>query len=243
MKTNYTGHDKQYQKHRAQEHPGWEANEAVYTDFKAHVERILALGNAPKAGRLLELGCGAGNMTVWFAEKGYEAYGIDIAPTAIDWAKERSKLSNVKAQFIVGDVVTLRDYADCDFDFVLDGHCLHCIIGNDRPKLLESVWRVLKPGGYVMINTMCGPVDLEKIEHYDPVTRCTFFGDVATRYIGDADDILAEITAARFEIIRYEFGEDEENQPNHDLIVEARKPTQGSATQPDAATDADKLRR
>jgi len=223
MKTNYPGHEKKYQKHRAQEHPGWSATEAVYTDFKAHVEGIMALGNAPKTGRLLELGCGAGNMTVWFAGKGYEAYGIDIAPTAIDWAKERSKRANVKAQFIIGDVVTLRDYSDCYFDFVFDGHCLHCIIGNDRPKLLGSVWRVLKPEGYLMINTMCGPVDPEQLEHYDPITRSTFSGDIATRYFGDADDILTEITAARFEIVRYEFGQDEANQPNHDLIVEARK--------------------
>jgi hypothetical protein len=70
---------------------------------------------------------------------------------------------------------------------------------------------------------MCGPVDPEQLEHYDPITRCTFSGDIVTRYFGDADDILTEITAARFEIVRYEFGQDEANQPNHDLIVEERK--------------------
>ena len=231
MKTNYVGHEGIYQRRRAEGQVGWDATEAGYSVFKTHVERIMARGNAPQSGRLLELGCGAGNMTVWFAQKGYKACGIDIAPTAIDWAKERAENDDVQVELTVGSVVTLRAYPDCCFDFVFDGHCLHCIIGEDRAKLLESVWRVLRPGGYIMINTMCAPVNPERLEGYDPVTLCTFFGDVPTRYFGEADDILAEITAAKFEVIRYDFGQDEADQVSRDLVVEARKPTQESITQ------------
>ena len=62
MKTDYVGHDAKYQRHRAQGQPGWDATEAGYSVFRIHVERIMARGNAPDSGRLLELGCGAGNM-------------------------------------------------------------------------------------------------------------------------------------------------------------------------------------
>ena len=224
MKTNYAGHDKVYQKHREQGHPGWNASEAGYTQFKAHVDRIIARGSDPQSGRLLELGCGAGNMTIWFAEMGYEAHGVDISPLAIEWAKERTENENANVRFVVGDVVGLSEYPDSNFDFVFDGHCLHCIIGEDRPKLLANVWRVLKPGGYVMINTMCAPVIPEKLKGYDPDSRCTIIGGITGRYYGDADDILAEIAAAGLEVLRYDVTSDGTDHANHDLIVEAQKP-------------------
>ena len=51
---------------------------------------------------------------------------------------------------------------------------------------------------------MCGvPVDEYARTKYDPVTRCTVYGDIATRYFGDPEDILAEIEAAGFRIIAH----------------------------------------
>jgi SAM-dependent methyltransferase len=223
MKTDYVGHDRVYQNHRGGGQPGWDSSDARYEEFKVQVERVIARGAAPQSGRLLELGCGAGNMTVWFAGRGYEAHGVDIAPTAIDWAKERARSGNVDVRFVVGDVIRLVNYPESCFDFVFDGHCLHCIVGQDRSTMLANVWRVLKPGGYFMVNTMCGPVDPAKLQHYDPDSRCTFSGDIATRYYGDADALLAEMAAAGFEIVQYDIESGAAGQPGKDLIVEARK--------------------
>lgn len=222
MKTFYEGHDRKYREYRAQGKPGWDVSETGYADFKSKVDGVLKRGNAPLTGRLLELGCGAGNMTVWFAERGYETYGIDIAPTAIQWAQERAAAGNAWIQFRVGDVVQLSNYQDSHFDFVFDGHCLHCIIGEDRTRLLGNIYRVLKPGGYAMFNTMCGPVFPEKLENYDPESRCTIHGDIATRYFGDPDDILTEIKTAGFEVIQYEVEAGDSEQSNHYMIIEAR---------------------
>ena len=224
MKTFYEGHDKKYRENRAAGKQGWDVTETGYTDLRIQVEGVIARGNAPLTGRLLELGCGAGNMTVWFAEKGYETCGIDIAPAAIEWARERALNKKVRIQFTEGNVVQLSNYPDSHFDFVFDGHCLHCIIGDDRAVLLGNVLRVLKPGGYAMFNTMCGPVDPEKVENYDPDSRCTVFGDIASRYFGDPEDILAGIRAAGFEVIRYDIEYGDAEQSNHYIVIEARKP-------------------
>ena len=133
MKTDYAAHERLYRRHRDKGFAGWSEADSNYAQWQADCEAILSRGNAPSTGRLLDLGCGAGNMTVWFARRGYEAYGIDIAPTAIDWARERSEAQGIPARFDVGDAVRLGGYEDAFFDFVFDGHCLHCIIGDPAP--------------------------------------------------------------------------------------------------------------
>ncbi len=227
MRTNYKGHDSKYVKNKALRKPGWDDTKAGYIQFKEEVQKVLDRGFAPSQGKLLELGCGAGNMSLWFAEKGYETFGVDIAPTAIQWARERAATKNTWIQFCIGDVVQLNDYKNASFDFVFDGHCLHCIIGNDRNLMLENIFRILKPGGYVMFNTMCSPVFPEKLENYDAESKCTIHKDVATRYFGDTEFILNEIKTAGFEVIHQELQTCTSEKSVSYIVIEARKPVEG----------------
>ncbi len=221
MKTWYIGHDKAYQKRKAEGNVGWDTSNGGYNEAKAILDRVFGYGRAPRSGRLLEIGCGAGNITIWLAEKGYEAYGVDIAPTAIAWAGEKIREQGVDVQFSVGSVLDLEIFTNDFFDFVLDGHCLHCIIGKDRGQLFSSVHRVLRPGGYFLVDTMCGPVNQKKIKFFDPASKCTINDGIATRYIGSPDSILDEIAKAGFQILHWEIEKDD---PNCSLIAETIKP-------------------
>lgn len=218
LKTFYEGHEKAYRIRKERGALGWDESEEGYDKFKALIESTIAKGNAPRNGRLLEIGCGAGNLAVWLAEKGYEVYGVDISPTAVQWAQQRAQGQGVKVNFAVGDVCDLRDYQDGFFDFVLDGHCLHCIIGGDRERLLKSVRRVLKLGGYFLVSTMCDPVDTTAIQGFDPESRCTICNGIASRYVGLPDDIIQEIDNSGFEVVRWHVEEDE---TASELVVEA----------------------
>jgi len=157
----------------------------------------------PQKGKFLELGCGPGNVTLWAAGKGYEAYGVDISPCAIEWAEEKARENNIKTHFRTGNVLDLKDYPDNFFDFILDGHCFHCIIGKDRELFLKSAYRVLKKDGFFHIGTMCNEPCFDDIS-FDRVSRCTFSGDIASRYIGLPEDILMEIREAGFHILHSE---------------------------------------
>jgi ubiquinone/menaquinone biosynthesis C-methylase UbiE len=229
VKTNYRAHDSHYSRQRRNGSPGWGNSENEYTEWQAECAQILRRGHAPATGRLLDLGCGAGNMTLWLARQGYEAHGIDIAPTAIDWARERAGAEQVRAVFDVGDAVTLAGYGDSSFDFVFDSHCLHCIIGDDRATLLANVHRVLRPGGYLLVQTMCGPVALQHApaghsQHYDAQTRCLVYDGVAVRYFGEPRHILDEVARSSFDIVRHELTPLAPGRPNADLTIEAVKP-------------------
>ncbi len=221
IKTHYIGHDGAYRYRKAKGEPGW-ASEEDNLKFEKVIEDSLKTACVPKGGKVLELGCGAGDMTLVLAAKGYETYGIDISPTAIEWSKEKASERNLRADFRVGSVLDLSYFPDNYFDYILDGHCLHCIIGKDRKKLLSETLRVLKPGGIFFSETMCGEIrDPEVLKLFDPESRCMIRDGVAGRYIGAAEDIIAEVKKAGFKIIKSEVSPDPEAQD--DLRILASK--------------------
>ena len=119
----------------------------------------------------------------------------------------------------------LQRYSDESFDIVIDGHCLHCIVGEDRKKVLSETRRVLKPGGFLYVSTMCGEVkDPEMKPLFDPATRCILSRDgrIATRYVGKPADIVGEIETAGFTVLLQEVN-DTTDYLSQDLTVHAIK--------------------
>ncbi len=219
LKTNYKGHDARYKRLKAEGKAGWD-DEQTWQDWRREIAELMEYRDFPGMGKVLELGCGAGDVSILFAEKGYDVSGIDISPTAIEWAREKVLGAKLKADFEIGDVTNLSSWEDGYFDIVIDGHCLHCIIGDDRGKVLKEAHRVLKPGGIFYVSTMCGePKEPEVIKMFDAETRCMVWGGVARRYIGRPEDILKEIEGIGFKIIRQEIQASKDTEDNLSLLV------------------------
>ena len=103
-----------------------------------------------KKGKALDLCSGAGTNPVYLAEKGFEVTGIDISPTAIEYAKKRAEQAKVKINFAVQNFLHLP-FGDSEFDFVFDMGCFHHVKIKDRPTFIKGVHRVLKKGGGYML--------------------------------------------------------------------------------------------
>jgi len=98
----------------------------------------------PTPSRLLDLGCGTGWTSCFFAKMGYEVVGQDIAPDAIDMAIrhcEAERTTNVS--FVANDYEALN--FDGEFDNAVFFDSLHHAV--DERAALESAFRALKPGG------------------------------------------------------------------------------------------------
>lgn len=101
--------------------------------------------------RILDIGCGIGIIAHLLAEKHKEVVGIDLLPESIKIAKAKCASQNIT--FEVGDVMKLR-YKDNSFDCVV---FLEVIEHVENPmKALSEIWRVLRPGGYLVLSTPNG---------------------------------------------------------------------------------------
>jgi SAM-dependent methyltransferase len=98
----------------------------------------------PPPATLLDVGCGTGWTSIFFARHGYQVTGLDIAKDMIFHAnvsKQRNKLDNVR--FLVGDYEEMT--FDGEFDGVVFYDSLHHAM--DEGLAIRMAYRALKPGG------------------------------------------------------------------------------------------------
>lgn len=110
--------------------------------------KILRVLSGVRCTELLDIGCGDGNFTMLAArEAGAElAYGVDVSPKAVEMARSRGVL----AECLDLDNQDLPFEPEC-FDVVLCGEVIEHLFDPDR--LLDNVWRVLRPGGVFVLTT------------------------------------------------------------------------------------------
>jgi len=103
---------------------------------------LKALGDL-RGKRLLDLGCGAGETTAWFAMQGATVDAVDISPGMIDVARGLAERLNVsdRVTFHVAPGESLP-FPDATFDAVFGHDCLHHM---DFERARDEVRRVMKP--------------------------------------------------------------------------------------------------
>jgi hypothetical protein len=91
----------------------------------------------------------------------------------------------------------LKDF----FDVVIDGSCLHCLIGNDRARCLGEVRRILRCEGVFVVSSMCGlPKSEEAMARFDPQTGHLLKNGRAYRTLKPLADIASELMEQGFEV-------------------------------------------
>lgn len=75
------------------------------------------IGERAGARRCLEVGCGRGSLSAYFADAGWDCTLLDLSPTAIERAKEAFGEAGLAASFDIGDCLDLP-YEDGSFDVV-----------------------------------------------------------------------------------------------------------------------------
>jgi 2-polyprenyl-3-methyl-5-hydroxy-6-metoxy-1,4-benzoquinol methylase len=101
--------------------------------------------------RLIDLGCGFGALSVFFAGQGATVTGIDPIADRLEVGRAVAAEHGLPVEFSPGRMEEL-DFADESFDLAIQNNSL-CYITNrqDRRSALAETARVLRPGGFVVI--------------------------------------------------------------------------------------------
>jgi 2-polyprenyl-3-methyl-5-hydroxy-6-metoxy-1,4-benzoquinol methylase len=134
----------------------WQVNDKIYKRGvykRGHVKRLmfelLDLDNI-SGKKVLDVGCGNGQHGVFMAMHGAEVYGFDLSEVGIEVANAMAKANEVDhlCHFRVANISELP-YEDNQFDVILLNAVLHHIL--KYPNVREETYRVLKPGGKVVM--------------------------------------------------------------------------------------------
>ncbi len=106
------------------------------------------------AKRMLEIGCGAGRHVYFFRSMGLEVVGTDVAPSAIDFTRRRLETDGLMegVDLQVADATQIA-YPDNSFDGILAWRFLHVLSPNDARKCISEIFRLVRPGGKVLLGT------------------------------------------------------------------------------------------
>ena len=110
-------------------------------------KEIISRYLSDKKLKICDVGGGIGRYSDWLASMGHDVTMIELAPSAVEYAKKEMKNPYIAK---TGDARQL-DEEDSSFDMVLlMGPLYHLMNLSDRMKVLEEAKRILRPGGILI---------------------------------------------------------------------------------------------
>jgi len=110
------------------------------------------LGGVKKGEKVLDFGCGRGEILVQAAKTGAQAFGVDYADSALKFSRQALEKNKVKAE-----VLKIKDeklpFENSFFDVVFLLDVVEHLYPSQLKKVLNEIKRVLMPQGHLIIHT------------------------------------------------------------------------------------------
>ena len=155
----------------------------------------LLRGRITKEVPILDAGCGGGRNLIYLLREGYDVYGVDNNPVAIDAVRElvASIAPQLPARHFRVAPVESMPFDDATAGVVLSSAVLHFAASDTHfDAMLREMWRVLRPGGlfFCRLATSIGMED-----QVAPLGDGRFhLPDGSDRYLAD-EEMLMRYTA------------------------------------------------
>jgi cyclopropane fatty-acyl-phospholipid synthase-like methyltransferase len=113
---------------------------------------VITLAEQLRPGRALDLGSGYGRTSIYLAQRGWKADGIEFVDAAVKESRRRAREAGVEAaaRFYLGDVTSL-EFLQKSYDLAIDIGCMHTLTGLDLERYRDGLLRLLKPKGIYLL--------------------------------------------------------------------------------------------
>jgi len=137
---------------------GWEIvykkHGDLYPDIIPRIKKYAEIFRKHKYKMVLDLGCGTGRNTLFFAQNGFLVYALDASKTGVAITKKKAKklgLNNIKYR-----VAEMKhtSYPDNYFDAIICIFVLSHGLLKDNQDAVDEIYRILKPKGMLVTEFM-----------------------------------------------------------------------------------------
>lgn len=98
--------------------------------------------------KILEAGCGTGNLALKIKERGAEVVGLDNCKEALDIYHKKDP----KAELVLADLAKKLPFPDSYFDKIASNNTLYAIPKEKQLSVLKELHRILKFGGKIVLS-------------------------------------------------------------------------------------------
>lgn len=126
----------------------YDTNENKTRDLEAVCMRNTLQGI--KFSSVLEIGCGTGKNTTWFADRADRVTAVDLSDEML--AAARKKIDRPHVEFVQADITGPWSFASGTYDLITFSLVLEHI--DDLDSILRKVAEKLSPGGHVYIGEL-----------------------------------------------------------------------------------------
>lgn len=103
-----------------------------------------------KGEKILEAGCGTGNLALEIKKRGGDVVGLDNCREALDIYKKKDP----NAEVVLADLTQKLPFPDNYFDKITSNNTLYTILRKKQLAIVKEFYRVLKPGGMVVVSNL-----------------------------------------------------------------------------------------
>jgi SAM-dependent methyltransferase len=123
----------------------------VFEEFHPDINKLGKIFKEKGFKRILDLGCGTGRHLIFFCKNGFDVYGIDASPKALEIANEWLREENCKAQLKLHRMEIKFPYDNEFFDAIISIQVIHHNLLKDIIFCIEEMERILKKDGMIFL--------------------------------------------------------------------------------------------
>jgi ubiquinone/menaquinone biosynthesis C-methylase UbiE len=175
---------------------------------RVRASKEAAAAEVPRGARVLEIGCGTGELAEILVDRGAKVHGFDRNPAMIVEARERIKRRGLEDQFVAREmgVVAMDQLPSAAFDAVVSTLVLSGLNPDERRFALKHAWRVLRRGGLIVIADEVLPLTITRrmLHRFAraPLVVLTYL--VASGVNRPIEDLAGDLVAAGFKVEKEE---------------------------------------